>query len=149
MSIATQMDLPVSESEPLIYRNDSAEVDPPHPHQAVVGPQIGRTRWRHLATDVGKWSVQQLTGINVLLIFVPLGFAAAILKANAVMVSSFNFLAIIPLSALVSGSSDKLSDYWGPLIGGLINATFGNAVELIVRLTIPARRTVLLADHEV
>jgi len=144
MSVATQNGS--SESEPLIYRNDSAEVDPLHSHQAVVGPQIG---WRRLATDVGKWSVQQLTGINVLLIFVPLGFAAAILKANAVTVSSFNFLAIIPLSALVSGSSDKLSDYWGPLIGGLINATFGNAVELIVRLTIPACRTVLLADHEV
>jgi Ca2+/H+ antiporter len=121
------MDLPASESERLLgVDNHSAEV------QAVVGPRIGRTRLRQLTTDVGKWSMQQLTGINVLLIFVPLGFGAGSLKANAVMAATFNFLAIIPLSALVSDSSDKLSDFWGPLMGGLINATFGNTVELIV-----------------
>jgi len=124
MSIANEMDLPASESEPL----NSAEVDHPHQHQAVVGP---RTRF---ATDI----VQQLTGINVLLVFVPLGFAAGLLKANAVMVATFNFLAVIPLSALVSDSSDKLSDSLGPLMGGLINATFGNAVELIVSYTVLA-----------
>ena len=146
----SEIDLPVSTSEHLLNgSNEAAEVDHPHPHQAVVGPQIGRTRWRRLATNVGKLSVQRITGINVLLVFVPLGFAAGILKANAVMVSIFNFLAIIPLSALVSDSSDKLSDYWGPLIGGLVNATFGNAVELIVSYTVLVRGTILLADHEV
>jgi Sodium/calcium exchanger protein len=136
MSIANEMDLPASESEPLVVDNNSAEVDHPHQHQAVVGPQIERTR---LATDI----VQQLTGINVLLVFVPLGFAAGLLKANAVMVATFNFLAIIPLSALVSDSSDKLSDSLGPLWGGLINATFGNAVELIVSYIVLAHGNLL------
>lgn len=128
----------MSESATLLNDDDSAEVNPPHPHQTIVAHQIGRSRWRCLATEVGTRSLQQLTNINVYLIFVPLGVAAAIFKANAVLVSSFNFLAIIPLSAIISNSSDKLSDYWGPLIGGLINATFGNAVELIVRHTVPA-----------
>jgi hypothetical protein len=50
------------------------------------------------------------------------------------LTSVFNFLAIIPLSATVSNISDELSDELGDLWGGLINATFGNAVELIVIL---------------
>jgi Ca2+:H+ antiporter len=49
-----------------------------------------------------------------------------------VVISAFNFLAIIPLSALVSDASDTIGNRWGSLVGGLVNATFGNTVELIV-----------------
>ncbi|KAF4625531.1 hypothetical protein G7Y89_g12638 [Cudoniella acicularis] len=71
-------------------------------------------------------------GMNVFLVFVPLGLIAGPLKWNPILVSIFNFLAIIPLSAVVSESSDKLADDFGDLFGALINATFGNAVEMIV-----------------
>ncbi|KAE8352708.1 hypothetical protein BDV28DRAFT_121149 [Aspergillus coremiiformis] len=64
------------------------------------------------------------------LVFLPLGIIAALLNLNPVLVSVFNFLAILPLSAIVSDASDTLSDHLGDLLGGLINATFGNAVEL-------------------
>ncbi|OCL04958.1 calcium/proton exchanger [Glonium stellatum] len=70
--------------------------------------------------------------IYVLLIFVPLGILSRALGWHPVSISIFNFLAIIPLSALVSYSADRLSNYVGELVGGLIHATFGNAVELIV-----------------
>lgn len=130
---AGEMDLASFEAEPLLSReSDSIEVNGPHEHDAAVGNQIGRARWRQLTVEATKWTVRHITLINVLLIFVPLGLGARMLKANAVIVSTFNFFAIIPLSALVSDYSDKLSDYWGPLIGGLMNATFGNAVELTV-----------------
>ncbi|KAE8377719.1 hypothetical protein BDV26DRAFT_205914 [Aspergillus bertholletiae] len=68
--------------------------------------------------------------VHGLLLFLPLGVIAALLDWNPVLVSVFNFLAILPLSAIVSDASDTLSDYFGDLVGGLINATFGNAVEL-------------------
>ncbi|KAL7964694.1 Sodium/calcium exchanger domain-containing protein [Trichoderma sp. SZMC 28014] len=70
--------------------------------------------------------------MNVLLVFVPLGLLAAWLSWNDVVVSAFNFLAIIPLSALISNASDTIGNRWGGLIGGLVNASFGNTVELIV-----------------
>ena len=70
--------------------------------------------------------------VHSLLVFLPLGVIAALLNWNSVLVSVFNFLAILPLSAIVSDASDTLSDYFGDLVGGLINATFGNAVELSV-----------------
>jgi hypothetical protein len=68
----------------------------------------------------------------LLLVFLPLGIAASTFGWPSITVLIFNLLAIIPLSALVSFSADELSIYVGDLVGELINATFGNAVELIV-----------------
>ncbi|KAI9654615.1 MAG: hypothetical protein M1829_000901 [Trizodia sp. TS-e1964] len=73
-----------------------------------------------------------LININVLWVFAPLGLTSGVLHWNSILTSIFNFLAIIPLSAAVSDASDTLSDTFGDLLGALINATFGNAVELIV-----------------
>ncbi|OAA73603.1 Calcium/proton exchanger superfamily [Cordyceps fumosorosea ARSEF 2679] len=73
-------------------------------------------------------------GLNLLLVCAPLGFAAAAWSWNPVALFLYNFLAIIPLSSLISDASDKLSDRWGGLIGGLVNASLGNTVELIVGL---------------
>ncbi|KAM4066428.1 sodium/calcium exchanger protein [Hirsutella rhossiliensis] len=70
--------------------------------------------------------------INVLLVFVPLGFVSVALRWHDVIVAAFNFLAIIPLSWLISDASDTIGTHLGDLVGGLVNATFGNTVELIV-----------------
>merc|ERR1712070_574782 len=45
-----------------------------------------------------------------------------------------NFMAIVPLAALLSFATEELSAKLGQTIGGLMNATFGNAVELIVSI---------------
>jgi calcium/proton exchanger cax len=47
-----------------------------------------------------------------------------------------NFLAIIPLASLLSFATEELAATLGETLGGLLNATFGNAVELIVRICI-------------
>jgi hypothetical protein len=73
--------------------------------------------------------------IKVLWAFVPLGLAAAVFNMNSIVTSTFNFLAIIPLSVQVCRLSDKLSARSGDLLGALINAIFGNGVELIVILS--------------
>lgn len=67
-----------------------------------------------------------------LMIFLPLGIAASFFGWPSITITAFNLVAIIPLSAMVSYSADELTFYVGDLVGELINATFGNAVELIV-----------------
>ena len=70
--------------------------------------------------------------VNVLLVFVPLGITAGALGWKPTAVFVLNFLAIIPLAALLSFATEELSVKVGQTLGGLLNATFGNAVELIV-----------------
>lgn len=72
--------------------------------------------------------------VNVLLVFVPLGIVAGALRWNHTVVFILNFLAIIPLASLLSFATEELSVKLGQTLGGLMNATFGNAVELIVSL---------------
>jgi Ca2+:H+ antiporter len=69
---------------------------------------------------------------NVLLVFVPLGIVSAALEWNPTAVFTLNFLAMFPLASLLSYSTDELSAKVGLIVGGLINASFGNAVEMIV-----------------
>jgi Ca2+:H+ antiporter len=70
--------------------------------------------------------------INVLLIMVPVGFAVFYAKIGPVPVFIINFVAIIPLAAMLSNATEELAIRVGETLGGLLNATFGNAVELIV-----------------
>ncbi|KAH7069010.1 Sodium/calcium exchanger protein-domain-containing protein [Paraphoma chrysanthemicola] len=70
--------------------------------------------------------------INVLLIFVPIGFAVFYAHLKPVPVFIINFIAIIPLAAMLSNATEELAIRVGETLGGLLNATFGNAVELIV-----------------
>lgn len=43
-------------------------------------------------------------------------------------------LAIIPLAGLMGKATEELAFYFGPRIGGFLNATFGNATELIITI---------------
>ncbi|KAI8942437.1 hypothetical protein NX059_000507 [Plenodomus lindquistii] len=70
--------------------------------------------------------------INVLLIMVPVGFAVYYARLAPVPVFIINFVAIIPLAAMLSTATEELAIRVGETLGGLLNATFGNAVELIV-----------------
>ena len=69
-----------------------------------------------------------------LLIFLPVGVAAGVLDWNATAVFILNLLAIIPLSVLLSAITEQLSGNFSSSVGALLNATFGNALELIVSL---------------
>jgi len=70
--------------------------------------------------------------INILLVFVPVGFAVHYAHLKPVPVFIINFIAIIPLAAMLSSATEELAIRVGETLGGLLNATFGNAVELIV-----------------
>ncbi|RCI15768.1 hypothetical protein L249_2757 [Ophiocordyceps polyrhachis-furcata BCC 54312] len=84
------------------------------------------------------WHVTKVTllsnYVNFLLVFVPLGIVAGACKWNSTAVFTINFFAIIPLAAVLSFATEEISIKLGETMGGLLNATFGNAVELIVSI---------------
>ncbi|KAI0360143.1 calcium/proton exchanger [Trametes cingulata] len=76
-----------------------------------------------------------MSWLNVLLVCIPVSWAlhfAAPDKNTLVFV--FSFLAIIPLAKLLAFATDELSMRVGQTLAGLLNATLGNAVELIVAI---------------
>lgn len=73
--------------------------------------------------------------INILLIAAPVGIALNYVHSvNRIAVFVVNFIAIIPLAAMLSFATEEIALRTGEVLGGLINATFGNAVELIVAI---------------
>ncbi|KAF7189637.1 Vacuolar calcium ion transporter [Pseudocercospora fuligena] len=84
--------------------------------------------------------------INILLIAVPVGIALEYAHVNKIAVFVVNFIAIIPLAAMLSYSTEELAMYIGEVLGGLLNATFGNAVELIVSVIALTQGKVLIVQ---
>ncbi|KAF4625528.1 hypothetical protein G7Y89_g12636 [Cudoniella acicularis] len=72
---------------------------------------------------------------NFFLGVVPLAIVAAEFEWSPVAIFLLNFLAILPLAELLSWSTEQLAGSVGQTLGGLLNATFGNAVEMIVGIT--------------
>ncbi|KAG5368366.1 Vacuolar calcium ion transporter [Yarrowia sp. C11] len=98
-------------------------------------PLIGRRLQPEDHTYVQKVRIVLYSSyVNILLVFVPLGLLSGILGWGATWTFSLNFLAIVPLAALLSFATEELSAKVGQTLGGLLNATFGNAVELIVSI---------------
>ncbi|GLC37749.1 hypothetical protein PLESTB_001472900 [Pleodorina starrii] len=71
---------------------------------------------------------------NLLLVCVPLGWASAYVGWGAVTTFTLNFLALIPLALILGDITEDLAVRFGDVVGGLINATFGNVVEIMVSL---------------
>eukprot|EP01123_Difflugia_compressa_P003973 TRINITY_DN152_c0_g2_i1.p1 TRINITY_DN152_c0_g2~~TRINITY_DN152_c0_g2_i1.p1 ORF type:complete len:449 (-),score=83.49 TRINITY_DN152_c0_g2_i1:242-1588(-) len=72
--------------------------------------------------------------ITAMLVFVPIGIALGATKQNGTAVFILNFLAIIPLAKLLGESTEQLALHTSQSVGGLLNATFGNAVEIIIAI---------------
>lgn len=71
--------------------------------------------------------------INVLLVFVPIGIAVAVIpNMSPGLVFAMNAVAIIPLAGLLSHATESVAHRLGDTLGALINVSFGNAVELII-----------------
>lgn len=80
------------------------------------------------------WDVLRNSYMNLLLVFVPLGIASGVVGWPPMATFVLNFLGIVPLAALLSFATEELAATLGPSIGGLVNASFGNAIELIVSI---------------
>jgi len=56
------------------------------------------------------------------------------LRLSEPLVFALCAAALLPLSAVIGRATEDLADHMGPRLGGLLNATFGNAAELIITL---------------
>jgi len=65
--------------------------------------------------------------INVLLIAAPVGIALNYAGVNGIAVFVVNFIAIIPLAAMLSFATEEIALHVGESLGGLLNASFGYA----------------------
>jgi Ca2+:H+ antiporter len=73
--------------------------------------------------------------INWLLIFIPITLILERFEgAPAPLVFFSAGIAIVPVAALIVRATEQLATRTGDAIGGLLNATFGNAPELIISL---------------
>lgn len=70
--------------------------------------------------------------LNWLLLLVPTGLVLDSMDADPIYVFLVSAFSIIPLGKLIGESTEALTDYLGPTIGGLLNATLGNAPEIII-----------------
>ena len=70
--------------------------------------------------------------LNLLLIFVPLALAIELLHLPKLWLFGVSALAIIPLAGLIGEATEQVAHRTSPTVGGLLNATFGNATELII-----------------
>ncbi|KAG8931770.1 hypothetical protein FRC02_002177 [Tulasnella sp. 418] len=72
--------------------------------------------------------------LNLMLVFIPVSWALHFTIDNDTIIFIFSFLAIIPLAKLLGFATEELALRVGQTIGGLLNATLGNAVELIISI---------------
>lgn len=105
-----------SESFPLMGNNESPSVS-----------------FRNRVMTTFKLTLKSLP-VNYLLVFVPLGLLAGMLEWGSSAIFWLNFFAIVPLASLLAFATEELAEFTGETIGGLLNATLGNAVELIVSI---------------
>ena len=105
----------------------------------TIEPAEKPSRLRRFYVD-GKRILLYNLWINWLLVFVPVGIAlGAMMKAKGdaspvspSVVFAMNAVAIIPLAGLLAFATESVASKLGDPIGGLLNVTFGNAVELII-----------------
>ncbi len=72
--------------------------------------------------------------LNWFLIFVPVAAILEFMHASPIAIFAASSLAIIPLAGWMGRATEHLAEKLGQGIGGLLNATFGNAAELIIAL---------------
>ncbi|UKZ79889.1 hypothetical protein TrVFT333_007652 [Trichoderma virens FT-333] len=84
-----------------------------------------------LIVDIVR-SVLCTSWLNLLLVFVPIGYVAYFVNINSTLIFIFNALAIVPLSSLLTDVTEKIASDAGDTVGAILNISLGNLVELIL-----------------
>jgi Ca2+:H+ antiporter len=70
--------------------------------------------------------------LNAFIVFLPIALVLRATGANDILVFLTSALAVLPLAGLIGAATEEIARYVGPGLGGFLNATFGNAAELII-----------------
>lgn len=92
----------------------------------MPNPAPRRTLWSRFPLKTEhRW-------LNVLLLFVPAAMVLDLLHAAPLLIFIASALAIIPLASILGESTGNLASSCGPVVGGILSATMGNATEMII-----------------
>ena len=84
---------------------------------------------------MAKRLISAENALNLLLVFVPIAMVMEwVLHSPPVWIFVFACLAVIPLAGLMGHATEEIAERVGEGVGGLMNATFGNAAELIIAI---------------
>ena len=72
--------------------------------------------------------------LGVLLVFAPVAIVGSIAGLSPTLLFVASALAVIPTAGVLGRATEELAAHTGPRLGGLLNATLGNAAELIITL---------------
>lgn len=82
--------------------------------------------------------IEHWVGLNPILLalalFIPIAVILELTHANPVYILLASAAAIIPLAAMIGEGTEALAEKVGERAGGLLNATLGNAAELIIAI---------------
>ncbi|WMJ22428.1 calcium/proton exchanger [Paludicola sp. MB14-C6] len=70
--------------------------------------------------------------LKYMLLFVPLSIVGYFLHWSSSLMFFMTCLSIIPLAGYLGEATEEIACHTGPKFGGFLNATFGNATELII-----------------
>ena len=79
---------------------------------------------------------------NLMLLAIPIAILASLMGWPETWIFIFSALGLIPVARYIGSATEVLASHTGPAVGGLLNATLGNAAELII--TVVAIREGLL-----
>ncbi|OGP10947.1 MAG: calcium/proton exchanger [Deltaproteobacteria bacterium GWA2_45_12] len=68
----------------------------------------------------------------ILLIFVPVCFYLEHVHTNPLLLFLVSAISILGLISLIGKSVEEIAHYSGPVVGGFLNATFGNFTEMVI-----------------
>ncbi|MCA1954158.1 MAG: calcium/proton exchanger [Anaerolinea sp.] len=80
------------------------------------------------------WDYLRGHPLSVLLVALPLAFVAKAGAWGDLWVFILSAVGVIPMAGYIGEATEALAERTGPRIGGLLNATLGNAAELIITL---------------
>jgi Ca2+:H+ antiporter len=85
-----------------------------------------QSAWGHtFRWSLGNWRIS-------ILLLVPAAVVLKTLHQHPVAIFGASALALIPLASLLGDATEELAGHVGPALGGFLNATLGNATELII-----------------
>jgi Ca2+:H+ antiporter len=99
----------------------------------VVVPSVSSTMTDTHATVRNMKSIFS-SWLDLLLLFVPLTIVLKLLRADDLALFISAGFAIIPLAGMLGRATEHLTAHVGAGVGGLLNASLGNAAELIIAL---------------
>ncbi len=78
--------------------------------------------------------LKHIKPLHYLLLSLPAVLIAELLHADPILLFVLACVGLIPLAGLIGEATEALAHVTGPRIGGLLNATLGNAAELIITI---------------